>query len=61
MFAFKEEEEGGRFVSPDLGCELASSSKLVFVFHKASSECDSDWRLRKDDELHIYEGGRCVH
>lgn len=40
MFAFKEEDEGGCFVSPDLGCELASSSKLVFVFHKASSECD---------------------
>ncbi len=34
MFAFKEEEEGGRFVSPNLGCELASLSKLVFVFMK---------------------------
>ncbi len=43
MFAFKEEEEGGCSVSLDLRCELASSSKLVFVFHEASSECDSDW------------------
>ncbi len=39
---FKEEEEGGRSVSLDLGCELASSSRLVFVLHEASSECDSD-------------------
>jgi hypothetical protein len=30
MFAFKEEVEGGRSVSPDLGCELASSSLLFF-------------------------------
>jgi hypothetical protein len=60
MFALKEEEEGGRFVSPNLGCELASSSKLVFCFDEASSECDSNWQLglRKDKELHIYEGGR---
>jgi hypothetical protein len=59
-FAFKEEEEGNQFVFPDLGCELASSSRLVFVLHEASSECDSDWRLglRKDEELCIYEGGR---
>jgi hypothetical protein len=41
-FAFKEEEEGGCFVSLDLGCELASSSRLVFVLHEASSEDDFD-------------------
>ncbi len=40
--AFKEEEEGWCFVSPDLRCELASSSRLVFVLHEAFGECDSD-------------------
>ncbi len=38
----KEEEEGGHSVSLDLGCELASSSRLAFVLHEASSECDYD-------------------
>jgi hypothetical protein len=47
--------QGGRrqaLCFPDLGCELASSSRLVFVLHEASSECDSNWRLglRKDEE-----------
>lgn len=39
---FKEEEEGGRFVFLYLGCELASSSRLVFVLREASGECDFD-------------------
>jgi hypothetical protein len=58
-FAFKEEEEGKRFAFPNLGCELASSSRLVFVLHEASSECESNWclGLPKDEELCIYEGG----
>jgi len=48
--SFKE-EEGGRSVSSNLGGELASSSRLVFVFHEASSEGDFDWRLgfQKDE------------
>jgi hypothetical protein len=55
-FAFKEEEEGGHFVSSDLGCDIANSSRLVFVLHEASSEGDSDWRLGfwKDEEPHTY-------
>ncbi len=59
-FAFKEEEKGGRSVFPNLGCEFASSSRLVFVLHEASSECDSNWRLglQQDEQLHIYEGGQ---
>jgi hypothetical protein len=44
-FAFKEEEEGGRFISINLRCELASSSRLFFVLHEASIEGDSDWHL----------------
>jgi hypothetical protein len=57
MFAFKEEEEDGRSISLDLGCELANSSRLVFVLHEASNEGDSDWCLgfRKDEESRIYE------
>ncbi len=39
---FKEEEEGGRSVSLDLGCERASSSRLAFVLHEAFGECDYD-------------------
>jgi hypothetical protein len=31
-FAFKEGDEGGCFASPYLGCELASSSMLLFCF-----------------------------
>jgi hypothetical protein len=59
-FAFKEEEEGGRFISINLRCELASSSRLFFVLHEASIEGDSDWHLgiREDEEPCIYEGGR---
>jgi hypothetical protein len=58
--AFKEEEEGGHFVSPGLGCELANSSRLVFVLHETSSKGDSNWRLgfQKDEEPHIYERRR---
>jgi hypothetical protein len=41
-FAFKEEEEDGCSVSLDLGCELANSSRLVFVLHEASNEGDSN-------------------
>ncbi len=37
---FKEEEKGGCSVSFDLQCELASSSRLVFVLHEAFGECD---------------------
>jgi hypothetical protein len=33
--AFMEEGEGGRFVSLDLVCELASSYMLIFVLHDA--------------------------
>jgi hypothetical protein len=44
-FAFKEEEERGRFISINLRCELASSSRLFFVLHEASIEGDSDWHL----------------
>ncbi len=42
-FAFKEEEEGGCFVSPNLGCELASLSRLIFVLHEDSSKGDYYW------------------
>jgi hypothetical protein len=31
-FAFKEGDEGGHFASLNLGCELASSSVLLFCF-----------------------------
>ncbi len=41
-FAFKEEEEGERFISVNLRCELASSSRLFFVLHEACGEGDSD-------------------
>jgi hypothetical protein len=41
-FAFKEEEEDGCSISLDLGCELANSSRLVFVLHEASNEGDSN-------------------
>ncbi len=44
-FAFKEEEEGGRFASPDFRRELATSFRLVFVLHEASSEGDFE-RMR---------------
>ncbi len=56
-FAFKEEKEDECFISPDLGCELANSSRLVFILHEASSEGDFDWRLgfQKDEEPCIYE------
>jgi hypothetical protein len=59
-FAFKVEKEGGRFISANLGCELASSSRLFFILHEAFVEGDSNWRLgfQKDEESHIYEGGR---
>ncbi len=55
-FAFKEEEEGGRSVYPNLGCEFARSSWLVFVLHEGSNECDSDWcsGFWKDEEPHVY-------
>ncbi len=33
-FAFKEEEKGGHSIFPNLRCELASSSRLVFVLMK---------------------------
>jgi hypothetical protein len=36
---FKEEEDR-HSISFDLGCELASSSRLVFVLHDAFGECD---------------------
>jgi hypothetical protein len=57
-FIFKEEEEGGRAVSRNLGCELARSSWLVFLLHEGSNKCDSDWCLGfwKDEESHVYEG-----
>jgi hypothetical protein len=42
-FAFKEEVEGGHSVSPNLGCELASLSRLGFVLHEDSSKGDYDW------------------
>jgi hypothetical protein len=35
-------KKGGCFGSPDLGCELASSSRMVFVFHETSGEEDSN-------------------
>jgi hypothetical protein len=58
-FAFKEEEEGGCFVSPNLGCELASISRLIFILHEDVSKGDYDWCLGlwKDEEVCIYEGG----
>jgi len=58
--ASKEEKEDEHFISPDLRCELANSSRLVFVLHKASSEGDSNWHLRfqKDEEPRIYERRR---
>ncbi len=57
---FKEEEEGGRSISPNLRYELASSSRLFFFLHEASGEGDSNWRLGfwKDEELPMYEGGQ---
>ncbi len=39
---FKEEEEDGRSDPLDLHCELVSSSRLVFVLHETSNECDSN-------------------
>ncbi len=36
---FKEEEDDGCSISLDLGCELASSSRLVFVLHEAVLPC----------------------
>ncbi len=59
-FAFKVEEEGGHYISINLGCELASSSRLFFVLHETSGEGDSDWHLgfQKDEEPCIYEGGQ---
>jgi hypothetical protein len=40
--SFKEEEEGGRFISANLGCELASSSRFYFILHEAFGEGDSN-------------------
>jgi hypothetical protein len=40
--AFKEEEEGVCSVYLNLGCECASSSKMVFVLHEAFGEEDSN-------------------
>jgi hypothetical protein len=43
--ALKEREEGGRYASLDLGCELTSSF-VLFCFHEASGEGNFDWRSR---------------
>ncbi len=59
-FAFKEEEEDGCSVSLDLGCELANSSRLVFVLHEASNEGDSNcaWDFKRmRNRAYTKEGG----
>jgi hypothetical protein len=64
MFAsvHSRRKKAGALFLLNLGCELASSSRLVFVFHQASSEGDFDWCLgiRKDEESCINKESDCA-